>query len=777
MVEIVGDASSLHRALDESEQKTTSLGSKLGGLGKAAALAGGAAGVALLTEGLKSSIDVALKDQAAMAKLTAAVKAQGGSIGAWKKDLDAAQASGRKLGFENSQVTDTLAKFATAGDTVRKSVGDMAFAENLARVKHIALADAATQVIKLHAGATRLLKEFGDQAIKLTTQTDALKAKYAALKEVVPPLALEHAKLADKLASAAANSDLVRQKVEGQAAAYAGTAAGGMAQFKAGLDDIEGKIGAALLPVMQRLMDWVNSNWPAISKVVSEACKAIGIAIEIAKPIITSLLAPFQFVAKAFDDIVHGKWLKLWDDFVSFASSPINEVKRLLSILAGYLSGPASAAWGAMKDAARTAMGALRTAYDNSFAPAIDAIKSALGWIRDKAGAAWGVFSGAISTAWGAVKGILGAMSGAISAVVGALKDLIGLYNSAKSLVGLGGSGKTYVPPYAPPWLKPGHKASGGTIDGSPGQAVPIVAHAGEYVLRSSATKKIGVPALAYMNATGNLPRFDFGGVVLPKDKGPLNATTGLPDDPAYRSAAMYLNDYGADRNVTSVGTALAGLIGPGAQAKAAIRHTYVDGTELHAGMWRAPDPDAKAVALLTAMFPDIVLEKGTPGQQISAGQALSRISGGLGSVGGWIQQSMGLTGAASKIERMTSHAIHFGSGYLTDAQRAAAAVGRTRGGPPFVYGDMSPSTADALTQMIPLKGLVPTMATGGRLLSDGLFYGHKGERVTPASVSRGTGPIQLHTTIELNGRVLGKAVQDFLGEQQRWGGPTKVTR
>jgi hypothetical protein len=68
-------------------------------------------------------------------------------------------------------------------------------------------------------------------------------------------------------------------------------------------------------------------------------------------------------------------------------------------------------------------------------------------------------------------------------------------------------------------------------------------------------------------------------------------------------------------------------------------------------------------------------------------------------------------------------------------------------------------------------------MATGGRLLSDGLFYGHKGERVTPASVSRGTGPIQLHTTIELNGRVLGKAVQDFLGEQQRWGGPTKVTR
>jgi hypothetical protein len=735
MVEIVGDASSLHRALDESEKKTSSLGSKLGGLGKAAALAGGAAGVALLTEGLKASIDVAMKDQESMAKLSAAFKASGVSAQKHAKDIQAAQDAGRRLGFENSAVTDSLAKLIIPTKNMGMAARDLAIAENIARFKHIDLASASQILAQAMTGSQRATKQLGISIPTVTQAVDALKAAHAGIKGPIDAHALATAKLIDKHNQESQVIDTVRQKLDGQAQAYASTAAGGMAQFSAGLNDIEGKIGAALLPAMQKLMDWVNSNWPTISKIVSEACTAIGIAINVAKPIITSLLAPFEFVAKGFDDIVHGKWQKLWNDFKSFADSPINEVKRLLTILAGYLSGPASAAWGAMKDAARTALGALKTAYDNSFGPAIDAIKGALGWIRDQAGAAWRAFSGAITSAMHAVMG-------PINAVLGIINDLISAAKTAWAWIQkvTGANPSSKVEPGAPPgkYNKPITGATGGFLGGSEGQPIPIVAHANEYIIKSSSTKKIGVPALSYMNATGELPRFDFGGVVLPKDKGPLNATTGLPDDPAYRSAAMYLNDAGYDRNNVEVGTALAGLLGPRAQAQAAIRATRVGNVQLHHGVWRATEGvvDRKMLDAWKGDFPGVTFETGTPGQQISWMQAASRLPLGGQELGGLIASSMGGSGTGanthgSLLEQLTSHAVHFARG-----------------------------------------GLIPAMATGGKILADGLFYGHKGERVTPAKVSRGAGPIQLHTTIELNGRVVGKAVQDYLGEQARWGGP-----
>src|SRR5581483_610156 len=118
------------------------------------------------------------------------------------------------------------------------------------------------------------------------------------------------------------------------------------------------------------------------------------------------------------------------------------------------------------------------------------------------------------------------------------------------------------------------------------------------------------------------------------------------------------VNDAGRDKNQVQVLSALVGSLGARAQAQAALRHTYTfDGVELEQGQWRAPAPDSKSVMLLTAMFPSqhIVFESGTPGQQISAGQALSRIRGGLGAVSGLLETPDGL----KKLEHLTSHAIH----------------------------------------------------------------------------------------------------------------------
>jgi hypothetical protein len=188
----------------------------------------------------------------------------------------------------------------------------------------------------------------------------------------------------------------------------------------------------------------------------------------------------------------------------------------------------------------------------------------------------------------------------------------------------------------------------------------------------------------------------------------------------------MYLNDYGDDRNQVDIGTALAGLLGPRAQAQAAIRATRVGGVSLRHGLWRAGGGvvDSKMVDAWKKNYPGITFEPGTPGQQISWMQAASRLPQGGQELGSLIASSMGGSGTGanthgSLVEQLTSHAVHF--------------------------------------------------ARGGTALADGLAMLHKNETVIPA---RGGMPIQLHTTIELDGRVVGRSVQNYLGEQARWGSP-----
>ncbi|HLY83716.1 MAG TPA: hypothetical protein VKQ71_12055, partial [Acidimicrobiales bacterium] len=254
----------------------------------------------------------------------------------------------------------------------------------------------------------------------------------------------------------------------------------------------------------------------------------------------------------------------------------------------------------------------------------------------------------------------------------------------------------------------PSH-ASGGLT-----KAGLAVLHEGEYVLQRSAASAIGPSGLAALN---RLPHYQTGGPYPPGTK--LNPTTGLPDTPAFRSSAMYVNDGGRDKNQTPVLTALVGALGSRAQAQAALRATVTfDGQELKQGQWRAPEPDSKLVGLLTAMFPsqNIVFEPGVQGQQISAGQALSRITGGLRAVSGLLATPAGL----KKLAIWTSHAIHGDAAVAPPSYSGRGAPGFTGGG--GTYGSQ-----------------IPQFATGGVMPYDGFAYLHRNETVIPAGRGGGT--------------------------------------
>lgn len=74
-VEIVGDASSLRRAVGQADKSSSGLGRTFGGLGKTAALAGGAAGIGALVYGLKVGIGEFMQGQKVAAQTNAVLKA------------------------------------------------------------------------------------------------------------------------------------------------------------------------------------------------------------------------------------------------------------------------------------------------------------------------------------------------------------------------------------------------------------------------------------------------------------------------------------------------------------------------------------------------------------------------------------------------------------------------------------------------------------------------------------------------------------------------------
>lgn len=449
-IEILGEAKSAVAAFRETEGASTGLSGKFAGLGKAAGVLAGAAGLAMVVDGLKKCTEAAIKDQQATAKFDAAVKATHGNLETWSGDLQKARDKGRDLGFTNVDVTDGLRRFVTAGDNMAQAARDMATAEDLARVKHISLAEAANQVVKLHAGATRLLKEFGEQAIKVSTNTDALKAKYAELNEKVPPLELAHARLADKMASAAANADLVAQKVKGQADAYSQTAEGGMATFAAQLDNVQTKIGDKLLPVFDRLLSWVNQHWPEISSAIDTACKVAGKAIELVKPIIVLMGTTVANMAKLVKAVLTGDWSAAWSAAKAQFSAVWEYTRTSLNNLINLIRGPVTAAWNAIKGVVSGVWSAVKSTTESIFFPIYNRIKSAFEWIRDNAAKCWDAIASAVNAVWKGIKTVLDTMAAAIDRVKDALQKLKDLASTiGDAISGAVGGGVPFIPGFA----------------------------------------------------------------------------------------------------------------------------------------------------------------------------------------------------------------------------------------------------------------------------------------------------------------------------------------
>lgn len=277
LVEILGNAKQFKSELDKTVASTEKANGGFAKMSKAA----GVAGLAIaggLAVGLVKSVEAADNMQQATVRMNQAFARSHVSVKAFHDRIEEAEKSSRKLGFTNEEVAGSLGSLVIATHNGNKALKDLSVAQDIARFKHISLEAATKTLTMAMSGSQRAVKQLGIQVTKSTEATDKAKESYKkhleALKAQFPATTkqtqAEHdrylgmkntldlnyasdkaqAKVTDTNTTAAKVIATVSDKLHGQAKAYAGTAAGGMAQFHAQLEAVAEKLGAALLPAL-----------------------------------------------------------------------------------------------------------------------------------------------------------------------------------------------------------------------------------------------------------------------------------------------------------------------------------------------------------------------------------------------------------------------------------------------------------------------------------------------------------------------------------------------
>jgi hypothetical protein len=256
-------------------------------LGKVFATAFAVGGVA---EGVKSVVDAAAQHQAAFAVLARTVKDAGASNTLYGKSLeDLLDKQARLSGFSDEDLASAFQRLVSVTHNSAAAYTDLGKAEDLARFRHIDVAQAALALAKAEQGSATSLQRYGIAAVKVTTQADALKAEHEKLIESGAKLdtqqkaaytsALQVAEAHDKQASATATLAEVEQRTGGTAAAFANTDLGKLQRFQVDVHQLKVALGDELLPALTSGVDALD-KWLENTNHVAELQHAFGQGVQ-----------------------------------------------------------------------------------------------------------------------------------------------------------------------------------------------------------------------------------------------------------------------------------------------------------------------------------------------------------------------------------------------------------------------------------------------------------------------------------------------------------------
>lgn len=187
-------------------------------------------GVEMLTEGLHEAVKAVQDTQVATEQLSTAMNNAKQNTAANREEVMKTSDKMSALGFSVKDSENALTKLITATGSTEKATNMMSMAADLARYKHESLADAAATLEKGTMGNAKAFKEFG---ITLDTTLPKNQAIAKAMDEL-------------------------NGKIGGQAVGYTHTFAGEMEILKAKFDDVAVKVGAVVMPILTKLMEFIT---------------------------------------------------------------------------------------------------------------------------------------------------------------------------------------------------------------------------------------------------------------------------------------------------------------------------------------------------------------------------------------------------------------------------------------------------------------------------------------------------------------------------------------
>ncbi len=370
-VPFAGNLGILGSKMDGLEAKGSSLGSKLGSV-----FAGGGIAIAAVAAGIGvESIKLADAFETQQARLTTAIKNTGSSFYIYSDQVDYARKKLEALGFNNTDVTGSLATLVASTHSTQTALGQMALAADLARGRNISLEAATAILVKVNTGHVALLGRMGiatksvtateaeltaaHQKVTIAQETlDTAIKKHGAssieAQKATASLGTEQAKLTKLMTQgdgATISSAEALQKLSalygGSASANARTFHGQMQVLTARLEDVGIKIGLFLIPYVEKmaaafgqLIAWVEAHKEDISKWLNGIGDAFVLAWQIAQPVLQQLWADIKGVWQVvsdtvtlIEDIVHGRWAAIWDDAKHLVSSVLDDIWNMFLAL------------------------------------------------------------------------------------------------------------------------------------------------------------------------------------------------------------------------------------------------------------------------------------------------------------------------------------------------------------------------------------------------------------------------------------------------------------
>ena len=355
---ILGDVSDLNKALKSAAADTDDFGDKMGKAGKAIGAAFAAAAVAAGAYALKIGVDgvkAAIEDEKAQTLLALALE---NATGATKGQIKATEDSILKMSLASGVADDTLrpalARLVRSTGDTEKAQQLLATALDISTATSKPLETVANALGKAYDGNTAALGKLGVGLSSAELKTMSFEQVQGKLTELFG----------------------------GAAAANAETYAGKIARMQVAFNEAKETIGFALLPILEKVMNFINQNaLPAIesfAKAFSLDGGGLGGAItqvgnimtKVFTPIIDGISNAFGKIKDAIDDNKDSfmAFGKLINDYVAPVLGTVlgGALKVVGSVVSGVINviGSVANAVVAVVNGAITAVNALISAYN-----------------------------------------------------------------------------------------------------------------------------------------------------------------------------------------------------------------------------------------------------------------------------------------------------------------------------------------------------------------------------------------------------------------------------